>query len=106
MHETKSMLEEQLDTAHHKVEKGREAESELLRVKAQLETLQEDKDADRKKIQDLTEEMMMLQLNHKHSLNESASLGAELEIAKTLTSPCRYHLFGSLILCAFLEKKR
>ncbi|XP_072031647.1 girdin-like isoform X3 [Amphiura filiformis] len=87
LHETKSMLEEQLDTAHHKVEKGRDAESELLRIKAQLETMQEDKDADRKRIQELVEEVAILQLDHKRSLNESVSLGAELEIAKTLTSP-------------------
>lgn len=82
------MLEEQLETAHHKVEKGREAESELLRVKSQIESMQEDKDADRRRIQELVEEVTKLHLDHKHSLNESASLGAELEIAKTLTSPC------------------
>ncbi|XP_033632076.1 girdin-like isoform X2 [Asterias rubens] len=87
LHETRGLLEDQLEAAHHKVEKGREAEGDCLRLRAQLEAMEEEKDFDRKKIQELVAEVSKLQLDHKQSLDESASLGVELEKAKSSLSP-------------------
>ena len=99
LHETRGLLEDQLEAAHHKVEKGREAEGDCLRLRAQLEAMEEEKDFDRKKIQELVAEVSKLQLDHKQSLDESASLGVELEKAKSSLSPresllCNQYLIG------------
>ncbi|XP_041468126.1 girdin-like isoform X2 [Lytechinus variegatus] len=84
--ETKSLLEEQVTTANDKLERGHLAEAECLRLKAQIETLEEERDMDRGRIAELAEEVARLSLDHKQSLNESASLGVELEKAKLNSS--------------------
>ncbi|XP_063958939.1 girdin-like isoform X1 [Lytechinus pictus] len=84
--ETKSLLEEQVTTANDKLERGHLAEAECLRLKAQMETLEEERDMDRGRIAELAEEVARLSLDHKQSLNESASLGVELEKAKLNSS--------------------
>eukprot|EP00057_Strongylocentrotus_purpuratus_P030818 XP_782798.3 PREDICTED: girdin isoform X2 [Strongylocentrotus purpuratus] len=84
--ETKSLLEEQVTTANDKLERGHLAEAECLRSKAQMETMEEERDMDRGRIAELAEEVARLSSDHKQSLNESASLGVELEKAKLNTS--------------------
>ena len=86
LHETKSLLEEQLATANEKINRGHVAEAECLRIRAQMETLEEERDQDRARISELAEEVARLGMDHKQSLNESAILGVELEKAK-LNSP-------------------
>ncbi|XP_072171523.1 girdin-like [Diadema setosum] len=84
--ETKSLLDEQLTAANEKIDRGHLAEAECLKLKAQVETFEEERDVDRAKIAELVEEVSRLSLDHKQSLNESAILGVELEKAKLSTS--------------------
>ena len=81
------------------MEKGREAEGECLRLRAQLEAMEDERDLDRTKIQELVAEVSKLQLDHKQSLDESASLGVELEKAKHSLSPRKYQREGC-VLCS------
>ncbi|XP_033125963.1 girdin-like [Anneissia japonica] len=86
LHETNALLQDQVETFQSKGDRIRELEADLLRYKSQIDNLQEQREADNDKLQELIEENARLQMDHRQSLNESASLGHELEMAK-LVSP-------------------
>ncbi|XP_066279310.1 girdin-like isoform X18 [Branchiostoma lanceolatum] len=86
LHETKAMLEEQVESLRAKKEKWVEVEQENLRIKAQLKEMEERRDEDRRRIQELVDENMALDLDKRQTLNESLTLGRELEDAKTKSS--------------------
>ncbi|XP_032143518.1 protein Daple isoform X5 [Sapajus apella] len=77
--ETKAMLEEQLTAARARGDKVHELEKENLQLKSKLHDLELDRDADKKRIEELLEENMVLEIAQKQSMNESAHLGWELE---------------------------
>ncbi|XP_057588655.1 protein Daple isoform X2 [Hippopotamus amphibius kiboko] len=77
--ETKAMLEEQLTAARARGDKVHELEKENLQLKSKLHDLELDRDTDKKRIEELLEENMVLELAQKQSMNESAHLGWELE---------------------------
>uniref|UniRef100_UPI00398F3554 protein Daple-like n=1 Tax=Pristiophorus japonicus TaxID=55135 RepID=UPI00398F3554 len=77
--ETKSMLEEQLIMARARCDKLHDLEKENLQLKSKLQDLEMDREADRKRIEELLEENMVLEIEKKQSMNESAHLGWELE---------------------------
>ncbi|XP_033622654.1 protein Daple isoform X2 [Fukomys damarensis] len=77
--ETKAMLEEQLTTARARGDKVHELEKENLQLKSKLHDLELDRDTDKKRIEELLEENMVLEIAQKQSMNESAHLGWELE---------------------------
>ncbi|KAM8781278.1 protein Daple [Rhynchonycteris naso] len=77
--ETKSMLEEQLTASRARGDKVHELEKENLQLKSKLHDLELDRDADKKRIEELLEENMVLEIAQKQSMNESAHLGWELE---------------------------
>ncbi|XP_021258940.1 protein Daple isoform X2 [Numida meleagris] len=77
--ETKAMLEEQLTVARARVDKLHELEKENLQLKSKLHDVELDRDTDRKRIEELLEENMVLEIAQKQSMNESAHLGWELE---------------------------
>ncbi|XP_047652165.1 protein Daple isoform X3 [Phacochoerus africanus] len=95
--ETKAMLEEQLTAARARGDKVHELEKENLQLKSKLHDLElvlqavvpqtclqrlgqfQDRDADKKRIEELLEENMVLEIAQKQSMNESAHLGWELE---------------------------
>ncbi|KAF6129211.1 coiled-coil domain containing 88C [Phyllostomus discolor] len=77
--ETKSMLEEQLTAARARADKVHELEKENLQLKSKLHDLELDRDTDKKRIEELLEENMVLEIAQKQSMNESAHLGWELE---------------------------
>ncbi|XP_072895499.1 protein Daple isoform X1 [Hemitrygon akajei] len=77
--ETKTMLEEQLIIARARCDKLHDLEKENLQLKSKLQDLEMDRDADRKRIEELVEENMVLEIEKKQSMNESAHLGWELE---------------------------
>ncbi|KAM5274140.1 protein Daple isoform 2-T2 [Ctenodactylus gundi] len=77
--ETKSMLEEQLTAARARGDKVHELEKENLQLKSKLHDLELDRDTDKKRIEELLEENMVLEIAQKQSMNESAHLGWELE---------------------------
>ncbi|XP_067848176.1 protein Daple isoform X2 [Heptranchias perlo] len=77
--ETKTMLEEQLIISRARCDKLHELEKENLQLKSKLQDLEMDREADRKRIEELLEENMVLEIEKKQSMNESAHLGWELE---------------------------
>ncbi|XP_054571430.1 protein Daple [Eptesicus fuscus] len=77
--DTKSILEEQLAAARARVDKLYELEKENLQLKSKLHDLELDRDTDKKRIEELLEENMVLEIAQKQSMNESAHLGWELE---------------------------
>ncbi|XP_014812955.1 PREDICTED: protein Daple isoform X1 [Calidris pugnax] len=77
--ETKSMLEEQLTMARARGDKLHELEKENLQLKSKLHDVELDRDTDKKRIEELMEENMVLEIAQKQSMNESAHLGWELE---------------------------
>ncbi|XP_069493540.1 protein Daple isoform X2 [Ambystoma mexicanum] len=77
--ETKAMLEEQLGTSRARTDKLHELEKENLQIKSKLHDLELDRDSDKKRIDELLEENMMLEIAQKQSMNESVHLGWELE---------------------------
>ncbi|XP_050809127.1 protein Daple isoform X2 [Gopherus flavomarginatus] len=77
--ETKAMLEEQLTVARTRGDKLHELEKENLQLKSKLHDVELDRDTDKKRIEELLEENMVLEIAQKQSMNESAHLGWELE---------------------------
>ncbi|NXT02356.1 DAPLE protein, partial [Jacana jacana] len=77
--ETKAMLEEQLTMARARGDKLHELEKENLQLKSKLHDVELDRDMDKKRIEELLEENMVLEIAQKQSMNESAHLGWELE---------------------------
>ncbi|XP_067894646.1 protein Daple isoform X2 [Heterodontus francisci] len=77
--ETKTMLEEQLIIARARCDKLHDLEKENLQLKSKLQDIELDREADRKRIEELLEENMVLEIEKKQSMNESAHLGWELE---------------------------
>ncbi|CAN8215478.1 unnamed protein product [Coccothraustes coccothraustes] len=77
--ETKAMLEEQLNMARARGDKLHELEKENLQLKSKLHDVELDRDTDKKRIEELLEENMVLEIAQKQSMNESAHLGWELE---------------------------
>ncbi|XP_052475839.1 protein Daple isoform X1 [Carassius gibelio] len=77
--ETKSMLEEQLSGARGRCDKLHELEKENLQLRSKLHDMEIDRDGDKKRLEELVEENMLLEISQKQSMNESAHLGWELE---------------------------
>lgn len=73
------MLEEQLTASRARSDKVHELEKENLQLKSKLHDLELDRDTDKKRIEELLEENMVLEIAQKQSMNESAHLGWELE---------------------------
>ncbi|XP_035388848.1 protein Daple isoform X1 [Electrophorus electricus] len=77
--ETKTLLEEQLSTARGRCDKLHELEKENLHLRSKLHDMEIDRDSDKKRLEELLEENMLLEISQKQSMNESAHLGWELE---------------------------
>ncbi|XP_030641772.1 protein Daple [Chanos chanos] len=77
--ETKAMLEEQLTSARGRCDKLHELEKENLQLRSKLHDMEMDRDSDKKRLEELLEENMLLEISQKQSMNESAHLGWELE---------------------------
>ncbi|XP_026141716.1 protein Daple isoform X1 [Carassius auratus] len=77
--ETKSMLEGQLAGARGRCDKLHELEKENLQLRSKLHDMEIDRDSDKKRLEELLEENMLLEISQKQSMNESAHLGWELE---------------------------
>ncbi|XP_035269604.1 protein Daple [Anguilla anguilla] len=77
--ETKALLEEQLSGARGRCDKLHELEKENLQLRSKLHDVEMERDVDKKRLEELMEENMMLEVSQKQSMNESAHLGWELE---------------------------
>ncbi|ELU03180.1 hypothetical protein CAPTEDRAFT_188164, partial [Capitella teleta] len=80
--ETRNMLEEQLSSCHKRIEAVIEVEQDLISYKEQVSQLQQERDTDRQKIQDLVGERSRLELEKNSSLVESANLEDQLTKTK------------------------
>ncbi|KAM7408417.1 hypothetical protein PAMA_002236 [Pampus argenteus] len=82
--ETKSMLEEQLDASRTRSDKLHLLEKENLQLKSKMHDLEMERDLDRKRMEELLEENLVLEMAQKQSMDESLHLGWELEqLSKT-----------------------
>uniref|UniRef100_A0AAQ4PTQ6 HOOK N-terminal domain-containing protein n=1 Tax=Gasterosteus aculeatus aculeatus TaxID=481459 RepID=A0AAQ4PTQ6_GASAC len=82
--ETKSMLEEQLDATRTRSDKLHLLEKESLQLKSKIHDLEMERDMDRKRMEEILEENLVLEMAQKQSMDESLHLGWELEqLAKT-----------------------
>ncbi|KAM5163384.1 girdin isoform 4-T4 [Mantella aurantiaca] len=86
--ETKIMLEDQLEGARARSDKLHELEKENIQFKAKIHDMEMERDIDRKRIEELMEENMSLEMAQKQSMDESLHLGWELEqLSKTSDLP-------------------
>ncbi|XP_071336210.1 girdin isoform X4 [Trachinotus anak] len=82
--ETKTMLEEQLDASRTRSDKLHLLEKENLQLKSKVHDLEMERDLDRKRMEELLEENLVLEMAQKQSMDESLHLGWELEqLSKT-----------------------
>ncbi|XP_034041536.1 girdin isoform X1 [Thalassophryne amazonica] len=82
--ETKTMLEEQLDGSRTRSDKLHLLEKENLQLKSKIHDLEMERDLDRKRMEELLEENLVLEMAQKQSMDESLHLGWELEqLSKT-----------------------
>ncbi|XP_047206844.1 girdin isoform X4 [Girardinichthys multiradiatus] len=82
--ETKTMLEEQLDSTRTRSDKLHLLEKENLQLKSKIHDLEMERDLDRKRMEELLEENLVLEMAQKQSMDESLHLGWELEqLSKT-----------------------
>ncbi|XP_078393164.1 girdin-like, partial [Cetorhinus maximus] len=77
--ETKAMLEEQLETARSRCDKLHELEKENLLLQAGLQDLEMERDTDRRRIEQLMEENLNLEMELKKDLEESEQLSSRME---------------------------
>ncbi|XP_023863005.1 girdin isoform X6 [Salvelinus sp. IW2-2015] len=82
--ETKAMLEDQLEGTRTRSDKLHELEKESLQLKSKIHDMEMERDMDRKRIEELLEENLVLEMAQKQSMDESLHLGWELEqLSKT-----------------------
>uniref|UniRef100_A0A8C3L6Y4 Coiled-coil domain containing 88A n=1 Tax=Chrysolophus pictus TaxID=9089 RepID=A0A8C3L6Y4_CHRPC len=79
MLETKRMFEDQVKALQSRSDKLHVVEKENLQLKAKLHEMELERDMDRKKIEELMEDNMALEIAQKQSMDESLHLGWELE---------------------------
>ncbi|XP_057197549.1 girdin isoform X2 [Triplophysa rosa] len=82
--ETKNMLEDQLESCRARSDKLHELEKENLQLKNKIHDMEMERDIDRKRMEELLEENLTLEMAQKQSMDESLHLGWELEqLSKT-----------------------
>uniref|UniRef100_A0A3Q3JV96 Coiled-coil domain containing 88C n=1 Tax=Monopterus albus TaxID=43700 RepID=A0A3Q3JV96_MONAL len=77
--ETKVLLEEQLLASRGRCDKLHMLEKDNLLLRAKIHDLEMERDNERRRLEELVEENMLLEIGQKQSMNESAHLGWELE---------------------------
>ncbi|KAM9355398.1 protein Daple [Pholidichthys leucotaenia] len=77
--ETKVLLEEQLSASRGRCDKLHTLEKDNLLLRAKIHDLEMERDNERRRLEELVEENMLLEIGQRQSMNESAHLGWELE---------------------------
>uniref|UniRef100_A0A8C9ZSF0 Coiled-coil domain containing 88C n=1 Tax=Sander lucioperca TaxID=283035 RepID=A0A8C9ZSF0_SANLU len=77
--ETKVLLEEQVSASRGRCDKLHTLEKDNLLLRAKIHDLEMERDNERRRLEELVEENMLLEIGQKQSMNESAHLGWELE---------------------------
>ncbi|XP_029365594.1 girdin [Echeneis naucrates] len=84
LQETKDVLEDQLEGWRARSDKIHQLEKHSLMLKAQIHDMEQEREADRRRIEELQEENLALCLAQRRSMEESQLLGWELEqLSKT-----------------------
>ncbi|XP_074520632.1 girdin-like isoform X2 [Halichoeres trimaculatus] len=84
LQETKEVLEDQLEGLRARSDKIHQLEKHSLLLKARIHDIEQEKEADRRRIDELQEENLALCLAQRRSMEESQHLGWELEqLSKT-----------------------
>ncbi|XP_029949286.1 girdin-like [Salarias fasciatus] len=84
LQETKEVLEDQLEGWRARSDKVHQLEKHSLLLKAQVHDMEQERESDRRRIEELQEENLSLCLAQRRSMEESQHLGWELEqLAKT-----------------------
>ncbi|XP_023128975.2 girdin-like isoform X4 [Amphiprion ocellaris] len=84
LQETKEVLEDQLEGWRARSDKIHQLEKHSLLLKARVHDMEQEKEADRRRIEELQEENLALCLAQRRSMEESQHLGWELEqLSKT-----------------------
>jgi len=84
--ETKEMLEDQLESSRRRCSEIITIQNELYKYKAELRNSQLESENDKKRIEELEEENLQLQMTSKLSFSESQSILAEMETMKNINS--------------------
>ncbi|KAK7904468.1 hypothetical protein WMY93_017075 [Mugilogobius chulae] len=85
--ETKVLLEEQLSASRGRCDKLHTLEKDNLLLRAKINDLEMERENERRRLEELVEENMLLEIGQKQSMNESAHLGWELEqLPRTTTT--------------------
>ncbi|XP_061578815.1 girdin-like isoform X2 [Cololabis saira] len=79
LQETKEVLEDQLEGWRARTDKIHQLEKHSLLLKAQLHDMEQEREADRRRIEELQEENLALSVAQRRSMEESQHLGWELE---------------------------
>uniref|UniRef100_A0A3B5M264 Coiled-coil domain containing 88C n=1 Tax=Xiphophorus couchianus TaxID=32473 RepID=A0A3B5M264_9TELE len=86
------MLEEQLAAARGRCDKLHTLEKDNLLLHAKIHDLEMEREGERRRLEELLEENLLLELGQKQSMNESAHLGWELEqLSKNHDGPSLVH---------------
>lgn len=80
--ETKEMLEDQLESSRKRCTQIMSIENELYKYKTELHNCQLENESDKRRIEELEEENLHLQMSSKNSISESQSILAEMESIK------------------------
>ncbi|XP_023188933.1 girdin-like [Xiphophorus maculatus] len=84
LQETKEVLEDQLEGWRSRTDKIHQLEKHILLLKAHVHDMEQEKEADAKRMKELQEENLALSLAQRRSMEESQHLGWELEqLSKT-----------------------
>uniref|UniRef100_A0A3B4VEZ6 Girdin-like n=1 Tax=Seriola dumerili TaxID=41447 RepID=A0A3B4VEZ6_SERDU len=84
LQETKEVLEDQLEGWRARSDKVHQLEKHGLMLKAQIHDMEQEREADRRRVEELQEENLTLCLAQRRSMEESQLLGWELEqLSKT-----------------------
>uniref|UniRef100_A0A673K5A8 Coiled-coil domain containing 88Aa n=1 Tax=Sinocyclocheilus rhinocerous TaxID=307959 RepID=A0A673K5A8_9TELE len=82
--ESKAMLEEELQSVKARFEKRHRLQKHNLLLESKLHDMEEETTVDRRRIEELLERNVILELSQKRSMEESKRLGWELELSKSL----------------------
>ncbi|XP_062390874.1 girdin-like [Sardina pilchardus] len=86
--ETKAMLEEQLEGSRARSDKLHQLEKHSLQLQAKIHDMEEERASDRRRIEELLEENVFLEVAQRRSMEESQHLGWELEqLSKASDTP-------------------
>nr|CAB3228757.1 girdin [Phallusia mammillata] len=94
LHDTKNLLEEQLESTRSRLDDLVDVEKKMIEMKQQIHEMTQDREKDKLQIQELMDLNSTLQYEKMQSMNESGSLAYQLEQAKEKNGSGRLSIFA------------